>query len=80
MTLGVYVLMEYFFSYVGGGSGLWRIFVGVEGLSPLVFVILYGGTKILELLVGGRLVILFVFPPWIFLKGGGLLFKHYLHL
>ena len=54
--------------------------MGVEGLSPLVFVILYGGTKILELLVGGRLVILFVFPPWIFLKGGGLLFKHYLHL
>ena len=47
----------------GGGSGLWRISVGVEGLSPLVFVILYGGTKILELLVGGRLVILFVFPP-----------------
>ena len=34
-----------------GGSGLWRLFVGVESSYSLIFVIGHGGTKILGMLV-----------------------------
>ena len=37
MTLRVAVWVGDFFSSVGEGSGLWRLFVGVEGSPPFVF-------------------------------------------
>ena len=45
MTLGVDMWLCLMFSDIGGGSGLWRLFVEVEILSPLVFVRRPGGTK-----------------------------------
>ena len=47
----------------------------VEVLSPLGFVSWPVGKKILGVLVGGILGELAVFPPWIFIEGGGLLLK-----
>ena len=47
VTLGVTVRLYLLFSGVIGDSGLWRIFVVVEILSPLVFISRPGGKTIL---------------------------------
>ena len=50
MTLGVDMWLCLMFYDIGGGSGLWRLFVEVEISSPLVFVRRPGGTKSLGIL------------------------------
>ena len=49
-TLGVAVWLCLLFYGIGGGSGLWRMFVVVDSFSPLVFLSRPGGTKILGML------------------------------
>ena len=68
--------MEYFFSDIGEGLGLWKLFVGADYPSTLIFVSWPVGTEILGILAGGSLGMLALFPPWIFLEGGGcIMFK-----
>ena len=63
-----------------GVGGLWRPIVGGEGSSPGVFDIGPGGTKILGILAVRSLGVFFLFPLWILLEGGGMLFKQSSHL
>ena len=50
------------FLLIKGRSGLWSLFVGVEGLPPFVFIRWPGGIISLGMLEGGSLGILAVFP------------------
>ena len=47
----MYGCISYFLVVGRGGSGLWRLFVGIESSYSLIFVIVHGGTKILGMLV-----------------------------
>ena len=85
VTLGVAVWVVNFLSSVGGeslvrefllfieDSGLWRLFWGVEVLPPFIFLGRPGGTRSLGMLAGGRLGMLDLFPPWVFIEGGVML-------
>ena len=74
-----YLLVEEDLLSVGVG-GLWRLIVKCDGLSPGVFDIGPGGTKILGIFAFRSLRILFFLPLWILLGGVGLLFKKSSHL
>ena len=68
VTLGVVVWLCSLFCGIRGGSGLWRLFVGVDILFPLFFVSHPGGTNSLGILACRNLGMRYVFTPRIILE------------